>query len=156
METAFRKEVEEALLSNYEAYYRLAYSYTGNEADALDIIQESAYQAIRNAGSLKKPEFAGTWIYRIVVNTALDLLRKKKRLAPEEELSGSWTEDRIPDPDLAAALKELPEKDRTLLLLRFFEELSFSGISEILGENENTVKTRYYRLLERLRTRLSA
>ena len=41
-------------------------------------------------------------------------------------------------------------------MLRFFEELSFSGISEILGENENTVKTRYYRLLERLRTRLSA
>ena len=48
--------VERALTEGYEKYYRLAYSYVHNEADALDIVQEAAYKAILKSDSLKEPQ----------------------------------------------------------------------------------------------------
>ena len=48
------KIVEELLLSNYDQYYRLAYSYVHNDADAGDIVQNGAYKAIKNSGELQK------------------------------------------------------------------------------------------------------
>lgn len=57
-----RKEqlVEQLLLENYNHYYRLAYSYVHNEADACDIVQNGAYKVILNSGSLKREEYAAT------------------------------------------------------------------------------------------------
>ena len=60
--------VERALTEGYEKYYRLAYSYVHNEADALDIVQEAAYKAILKSDSLKEPQYVETWVYRIVIN----------------------------------------------------------------------------------------
>ena len=56
--------VERALTEGYEKYYRLAYSYVHNEADALDIVQEAAYKAILKSDSLKEPQYVETWVYR--------------------------------------------------------------------------------------------
>lgn len=53
--------VERALTEGYEKYYRLAYSYVHNEADALDIVQEAAYKAILKSDSLKEPQYVETW-----------------------------------------------------------------------------------------------
>ena len=55
MSAANAQQVEELILSSYEAMYRLAYSYVGNEDDAMDIVQESAYKAIKNAPSISTP-----------------------------------------------------------------------------------------------------
>lgn len=154
MDKNIRKEVEDMLLSKYESLYRLAYSYAGNEADALDIIQESAYRAMLNCGSVKRTEYIGTWIYRIVVNTATDMLRRKKRTVSVEIIEEQGCEDRISDQDLRKALKELDENDKAIIFLKFCEDLTFSEIAEVTGENENTVKTRYYRLMGRLRNKL--
>ena len=74
-----QKKVEETVLSSYEAMYRLAYTYVRNEADALDIVQESVYKAIKNASGVKKETHIKTWLWRIVMNTALDFIRKNKR-----------------------------------------------------------------------------
>ena len=59
-----RKEqkVEEILLHNYNSYFRLAYSYVRNEADAGDIVQDGAYKAILHSGSLRNVEYASTWV----------------------------------------------------------------------------------------------
>ena len=62
--------VERALTEGYEKYYRLAYSYVHNEADALDIVQEAAYKAILKSDSLKEPQYVETWVYRIVRRAA--------------------------------------------------------------------------------------
>ena len=62
--------MERALTEGYEKYYRLAYSYVHNEADALDIVQEAAYKAILKSDSLKEPQYVETWVYRIVINEA--------------------------------------------------------------------------------------
>lgn len=72
-------EVKRILLEEYDRFYRLAFSYVRNEADALDIVQESAYKAMKGAGSLREAAFARTWIYRIVVNESLQTLRRKRQ-----------------------------------------------------------------------------
>ena len=54
--------VHECLVEHYEKYYRIAYSYTFQEQDALDIVQEGAYRAILKSDSLKNPEYADTWM----------------------------------------------------------------------------------------------
>ena len=58
--------IHEQLIKNYEKYYRIAYSYTFQEQDAMDIVQESAYRAILKSDTLKQPVYADTWMKRSV------------------------------------------------------------------------------------------
>jgi len=94
-----------------------------------------------------------------VVNTSLDFLRRQKRnVAVGEEILGSFdfgAVDSYGDFDLQRALDNLPEKYRTIVVLRYFEDLKIDEIAEILNENVNTVKTRLYKSLEILRVKLS-
>ena len=71
--------IEENLIENYNRYYRLAYHYVKNESDAMDIVQEAAYKAILKSDTLKNPEYIGTWICRIVINEAYNVLRKNQK-----------------------------------------------------------------------------
>ena len=81
--------VERALTEGYEKYYRLAYSYVHNEADALDIVQEAAYKAILKSDSLKEPQYVETWVYRIVINEACSFLRSRKESVDVEEIQAA-------------------------------------------------------------------
>lgn len=153
------EQIAEYAVKYKENYYRLAYSYVKNADDALDIVQESIYKAISSASSLKNPDYIKTWLYRIVVNTSLDFLRKqKKNIAFDEEILESHdfeTVDTYGDFDLQKALDNLPEKYRTVVILRYFEDLKIDEIAEILNENFNTIKTRLYKSLEKLGIKLS-
>lgn len=144
------KIIQNKLIENYAKYYRLAYSYVHNEADAQDIVQEGAYKAIRNSRSLKKEEYAETWIYRIMINEALNFLRKNKvQIVPFEDIQESTT-DRYEDQDLRQALENLDPMDKTIVVLRYFEEFKLEQIAEMTKENLNTVKSRLYRALKKL------
>ena len=145
-------DTERILTDNYEKYYRLAYSYMRNEDDALDVVQESAYRAIRDCGKVKNKD----WIYRIVVNTALDLLRKKKKETLTEELPEIPVEDQYQETELRTILNQLDHKSKTIIILRYFEDLKLEDIADILGDNLNTVKARLYRSLKKLRLNLEA
>ena len=149
-------ETEQILTENYERYYRLAYSYMRNEDDALDVVQESAYRAIRDCRKVRNKDYLSTWIYRIVVNTALDLLRKKKKETLTEELPEIPVEDQYQDLELRTVLNQLDDKSRTIILLRYFEDLKLEDIADIVGDNLNTVKARLYRSLKKLRLNLEA
>lgn len=153
------EQIAEYAVKHKENFYRLAYSYVKNADDALDIVQESVYKAISSMDSLKNPDYLKTWFYRIVVNTSLDFLRRQKRnVAVGEEILGSFdfgAIDSYGDFDLQRALDNLPEKYRTIVVLRYFEDLKIDEIAEILNENVNTVKTRLYKSLEILRVKLS-
>ncbi|MGF7143585.1 RNA polymerase sigma-70 factor (ECF subfamily) [Anaerotaenia torta] len=139
-------------------YYRLAYSYVRNKEDALDIVQESIYKAISSKTSLKDPDHIKTWFYRIVVNTSLDVLRKNKKwkIVDQEtfESMDAGKTDQYQDFDLRKALEELPPKYRTVIILRYFEDLKIDEIAETLNENPNTIKTRLYTALKKLRIKL--
>ncbi|NMA69780.1 MAG: sigma-70 family RNA polymerase sigma factor, partial [Desulfitobacterium sp.] len=124
------KELEDYLLANQQTIYRLAYSYVKNPEDALDITQEAVFKAIAGVDSLKNPQGMKTWVYRIVSNTALDFLRKQKRLVIMddenlvfhlEESKVNWDEGK--DLDLALAMEKLPPRERGRIVLRYFEDL---------------------------------
>ena len=149
-------ETEQILTENYERYYRLAYSYMRNEDDALDVVQESAYRAIRDCRKVRNKDYLSTWIYRIVVNTALDMLRRKKKENITEELPEIPVEDQYQDLELRTVLNQLDDKSRTIILLRYFEDLKLDDIADIVGDNLNTVKARLYRSLKKLRLNLEA
>lgn len=147
-------ETERVLLENYDKYYRLAYSYMKSEQDALDVVQESAYKAIRDCGQVKEQRYIGTWLYRIVVNTALDALRRRGReVALEEWQENSW-QPSYAGLELWEILDRLDEKERTVVVLRYFHDLKLEDIAGILGENVNTVKARLYRTLKKMRMEL--
>lgn len=148
--------VETLLLENYETYYRLAYSYVRQEQDALDIVQESAYKAIKDCQKVKNPQYLSTWLYRIVINTALDLIRKRKKEELSDTMPEAVWEDRYGDVDLKYMLEQLDDKSRTVVVLRYFEDMKLEEIAAILDENLNTVKARLYRTLKKLRLDLEA
>ena len=154
MRSGVERETERVLLENYDKYYRLAYSYMKSEQDALDVVQESAYKAIRDCGQVKEQRYIGTWPYRIVVNTALAALRRRGReVALEEWQENSW-QPSYAGLELWEILDRLDEKERTVVVLRYFHDLKLEDIAGILGENVNTVKARLYRTLKKMRMEL--
>ena len=155
MNSNIQAAAEKLLLENYESYYRLAYSYVRNESDALDIVQESACRAITECGSVKNPEYLSTWLYRIVINTALDFIRKYRREETTDSLPDPVWEDRYSDTDLISLVMALDEKSRTVPILRYFEDRELEEIAQICGENLNTIKARLYRALKKLRLDLA-
>lgn len=153
-----QSQIADYVINNKESHYRLAYSYVKNTEDALDIVQESIYKAISTVDTLKTPGYIKTWFYRIIVNTSIDLLRKRKKLlmVDDDTLSEYYlsSEDNYTDIDLQKALEELPVQYRTVVVLRFFEDLKLEEIADVLGENVNTIKTRLYKALKILRIQM--
>src|SRR5690349_24858024 len=88
------------------ALFRLAFRMTGNESDAEDVVQESFLRAYRQLGKFDERASFGTWLYRIAVNCALDLVRSKKRRAEQQP-----AEDSREDPvSLTASSHPGPER----------------------------------------------
>ena len=147
--------IEEFIINNKEAFYRLAYSYVKNKEDALDIVQDSIYKALRSSHKLKDPSNAKTWFYKILVNTSIDFIRKNKKIIyVEDEILDIYAnpiEDSTKDFDLHTALNKLSPKYKTIITLRFFEDMKLQDIATILNENTSTIKTRLYAALKKLR-----
>lgn len=153
------KQIVDYVIKNKESHYRLAFSYVKNTDDALDIVQESIYKAISTLDTLKTPSYLKTWFYRILVNTSIDFLRKRKKLMVVDDITASNFNlskvDDYEDIDLQRALEELPVQYRSVVVLRFFEDLKIEEIAIILDENINTIKTRLYKALELLRIKMN-
>ena len=150
--------IEKLLIENYEKYYRLAFSYVHNEADAMDIVQEGAYKAMLKWESLEREDFAETWIYRIMLNEIFGMLRKRTRneesMADPDCLEEIPAETPVDSLSLRDALDQLQPKEKALVELRYFEDLKLEEIAGALDENLSTVKSRLYRTLRKLRIAL--
>ena len=97
-----------------------------------------------------------TWFYRILVNESLNYLKKNEKLVyPEtmtEEVDERTPEAAVVDKlTLYEAVEKLPEEVRTVIMLRFYEDMKISDIAAILQKNENTIKARLYRGIRDLR-----
>ena len=144
--------VHECLIKNYEKYYRMAYSYVFCEQDAMDIVQEGAYRAILKSDLLKQPEYVDTWICKIVINEALRFLKKNKLASVDmESLPEQGKEDEVEDIDLQRALEKLDNQERAIVVLRYFEEEKLENIGKTMNLNVNTVKSRLYRAMDKLK-----
>lgn len=137
-----KKQTIKALLvtcitDHNQDFYRLAFSYVKNQDDALDIIQESIKKALSSVETVRNPETIKSWFYKILVRTAIDFLRKQKKVKVMDdetiEFLSSGKEDHYKDTDLHEALDELPSHYKTIIILRFFEDLKIEEIAEITG-----------------------
>ena len=152
--SARERKVEDTILENYNKYYRLAYSYVHNDADAADIVQNGAYKAILNSDSLRNMEFAGTWVYRIMLNEIFRFLKATPALSLEELVVEEGKQDTYEDVDLRRAVDSLGVQDKAVVEMRFFQDMRLEEIAEILQENLSTVKSRLYRSMKKLRLEL--
>lgn len=146
--------IHEILIENYDKYYRIAFGYVRNEEDALDIVQEGAYKAIFHAEKLKQPEYADTWICRIMMNEAVEFLRKNDKTYAEIDNCEMGKEEVYENIDLKNAIDALSQNERAVVQLRYFEDMSLQQVAQVVGENLSTVKSRLYRALSKLKISL--
>lgn len=135
----------EELINIYKEYlYKMAFIYTKNEHDALDIYQETVYKGYLNIDKLKDSSYFKTWITRILINNVNMKNRHVNRFKDVEvedyigEIEYSSIEEKI---DLYDAIDVLEEKYKTPIILQYFQDLTVSQISKIMDCNENTVKS---------------
>lgn len=146
----------EFIEENQDKLYRIAFSYVKNEDLALDIVQESIEKALRNIKTLKHEEYVKTWFYRILINESLGYIRRNKNmtLCQVEDLKDNieWNDNiTIEGIDLYNNIGKLKEKLRTVIILRFLEDLKIEEIARITKTSPNTVKSRLYKGLEELK-----
>lgn len=144
----------ELVQQEQESLYRMAFLYTRNQEDALDALQEGILKAYTHIKTLREPERFKTWLMRIVINSAQDLLKKRRPTEEWEELDGLSAPEGLPPEermDLYDALHQLPEPMQQLLKLRYFDGLSNREIASQLEVSESTVAVRLSRARERLK-----
>ena len=150
-----RKQFESFLENNLDSAYRFAYSYMGNHEDAEDAVSESVVKALKTLGSLKNEAYMKTWFFRIIINTAKDIYKKNsKTVFIGDESIFSYedsTEDDYSRVNLESLFNCLTEEQRAVVVLRFFEDMKLKQIAEVLSVNENTVKTRLYKALKKIK-----
>lgn len=147
------QELVALIQTNQERFYRIAYTYVKNREDALDLVHDAVVKALQSCPALKNPAYMRTWFYRILINESLSFLRKRKNVLSWEEIPaqaapGARQEEYI---DLYAAIDKLPADLKTVVILRFFEDMKLEAIADITSANLNTTKSRLYRALKLLK-----
>lgn len=135
--------------------YRIAYVYVKNEEDAKEIVQDAIYKGFLNIKKLKQVENFNGWITRILVNTAMTYLKKKNRFVyeGEEELKKcSITDENYID--LYEAVDKLQGLEKTVIILKYFEDYRIIDIAKILDISESKVKNYLHKGLKSLRIEL--
>lgn len=148
-------KIVDYITENQDKFYRLAYSYVKNQDDALDVVQNSIYNALEHYANLRNEDALKTWIYRIIVNESLLFLKKKQKevLTGEEETPEIpyYEKSFEPTEDIFGQLSCLDAETQEIIRLRFFEDLELKEISAVTELNLNTVKAKLYRGLKILR-----
>ena len=157
-----QKGDDQAYLMLFQQYetdiYRMAYVYVKNQEDALDLVQEVAYQSFKKIGTLKKAEYFKTWLMKITINCALNLINKNKKVIPLnldfDVLVGEEDEDIALTLSLHTLIDTLKEDEKSIILLKYYDDRTLKEISEILDIPLGTVKSVLYRALDKLRQNL--
>ena len=145
----------EKLLLQYKSYlYKVAYTYVKDKQVALDILQETSFKAWLNIHTLKDEEKFKPWITKILVNTALNYIKKESKVIyMEDENSIIYSEKSISREeklDLYDAIDLLKPKYKTVIILKYFDDMKIEDISYVLNIPENTVKSHLKRAKESL------
>lgn len=132
------------LIKKHKIYlYKIAYTYVKNEEDALEILQECTYRAMINISKLKKFEYFKTWITRIVINCALDFTKKGDAVYSlndevKVEPIGMCIDEKL---DLYNAIDLLRDNYKTVIILKYFSDMTIENIAKVMEAPENTIKT---------------
>lgn len=144
----------EYVRTNEARLYRIAYSYVKDEETALDMLQDAIEKAIRKIHTLKCGDYVRTWFYRILVNRCIDNLKRKsvgQEICLEDYHINEEDKEYI---DIYRSIDKLKPKFKTIIVLRYFENMKLEEIAQITNTNVSTVKTRLYKALKDLKTEL--
>lgn len=153
---------EEALAALVDQYatilYRVAFSVLRNATDAEDAVQEAFLRVLRHRDTLGEIRDHRVWLIRIVWNVVLDRKRRAKTRPETDDVSelarvlpanGLSAEERVTAAQhhahVLACVERLPVKEREVLMLSAFEELSSVEIAAVLGVTESSVRSRLFR-----------
>ena len=132
----------------------------GNADDTDDVIQEALLRAFRRSGSFRKESDLRSWVYRIAVNCAFDLLRERKRQAEAKRQyaetagrNGGFSEAKLAE--LERAVAELPELYREAVVWGCLSDLSGSEAATRLGCSENTLYQRVFKAKQMLKKKMT-
>jgi len=143
------------MLQEQEKIYRLTRRMVIDHEDANDLVQTTFIKVFENIHDFEGKSRLSTWIYRIAVNEALNFLRHKRRkmfvpiVDVERQLSGkidtgsNFCGDEI-EKKLQKAILTLPEKQRLVFNMRYYENIKYDEMSEILGTSVGALKASYH------------
>lgn len=135
---------------------RLCMIHLKNEADTQDIFQTVFLKYLLHDKPFASQEHEKAWFIRVTINACKDLLKSvfRSRTVPLEELSTQIVH--LPDPrrEVLEAVLELPQRERQVVYLHYYEGYTAPEIGRLLGKNVNTIYTNLARARERLRERL--
>jgi RNA polymerase sigma-70 factor (sigma-E family) len=134
--------------------YRTAYLLLGDRAEAEDLVQTSLAKTYASWSSVRSVDAAPAYAHTVLLNTASSWFRKRswRNERPTEELPDTGLEpDLSVRPTLLAALETLPPRQRAVVVLRFYEDLTIARTAELLGCTEGTVKSQTFEAFAKLR-----
>jgi RNA polymerase sigma-70 factor, ECF subfamily len=150
-------EAFEALYYRYRDWvYRLAWRFTGNRTDALDVLQETFAYFLGKFPGFELSASMRTFLYPAVRHLSAAVRARKRRFTSDNEILGELAAPASVEPDghhseLRAVLTVLPEEQREVLLMRFVDTMSLREIADALGIPAGTVKSRLHNALRTLR-----
>lgn len=155
-----KKLLEKTILDHQTMLYRIAFSIVKEEQAALDVVQETIVKAYSQIGQLRQPEYIRTWLVRICINEANGHMpgNRSHSVSARHRCRSIRAIPRMASPveysDLFQAVMALEPKLRTVIILRFFEEMKFDEIAAATQTNVNTIKSQVYKGLELLKAQL--
>ncbi|MGH3346111.1 MAG: SigE family RNA polymerase sigma factor [Nocardioides sp.] len=154
---ADRPTFEEYAAAAWPSLYRRAYLLSGNPADAEDLAQETLIKAHGAWSRVSRAESPNAYVSRILTNTFLSLKRPKGRRL--ELLAGDYAPEPVAPPlegpedrmALWPHVRDLPPRQRAVIVLRYYEQLSEAEIADALACSRGNVKSTAHRALQNLR-----
>ncbi len=150
------------VIANRNQYYRLAYSFMGNEADSMDAVSQLSVVIMEKSAGIREEAAFPAWSKRVLINICKTRLKEKKRreIPVESPLELSCGESgQISQAEQLAvrqAVSALPIHYREPLLLRYYLNYEYAEIAAVLNIPEGTVKSRLHRAIGELRSLLLA
>jgi len=140
--------------------WRMVRRYVRSEADASDVTQQVFVRAFKGLASFRGAATVRSWLYRIAINCSLSWLRDHKREQPSEIDDHVLVESPVAPAKISSseegarlreAIAQLPPKQKLVLELRVFDDLSFKEVAELADCSENTAKVNFHYAVKRLR-----
>ena len=153
----------ELMSLSQEELYRIAFTYMKNEQEALDIVSDTVYKAYMGIKKLNNPQFFQTWIIKILINQCINRLKVSNRITYIREYDKIDINDEyVPDIDmeiprnidLYKAIDKLDIKSKSIIILRYAQDMTIPQISEVLQIPKGTIKANIYRSLKKLKNEL--
>jgi RNA polymerase sigma-70 factor (ECF subfamily) len=155
-----RAAFDQLVRRHQQGVWRIVRRYLKRDADAADVTQLVFVRAFKGIGNFRGAASVRSWLYRIAINCALSWLRDHRREEPAEIAEEALIEAPAAPARLAAgadsarlraAIAHLPPKQKLVLELRVFDDLSFKEVAELADCTENTAKVNFHYAVKKLR-----